>query len=56
MTALKGMGADCEVTLHELVAVDVPKQVMAPVEEYLVKGADEKRWGLQNGFIFEEKT
>jgi len=42
-TVLKGMGADCEVTLQELVAIDVPKQVMAAVEEYLVKGADEKR-------------
>ena len=51
--ALKSMGADCEVTLKNLVACDVPRDVMSGVGEYLVRGAEEKKWGLQDGFIFE---
>ena len=56
MTELKRLGADCEVTLENLVAIDVPPNAMTRVEEFLLRGKDDEKWGLQDGFIFESTT
>lgn len=50
---LKNLGAECEVTLDNLVAIDVSEEAMKVVEDFLVRGKDDGRWGLQDGFIFE---
>ena len=50
---LKRLGAECEVTLDNLVAIDVSEEAMKVVEDFLVSGKDDGRWGLQDGFIFE---
>ena len=47
------MGAGCEVTLENLVAVDVSQEAIKAVEDFLVRGKDDGRWELQDGFIFE---
>jgi hypothetical protein len=50
---LKSLGAECEVTLDNLVAIDVSEEAMKAVEDFLVRGRDNGRWGLQDGFIFQ---
>lgn len=50
---LKNLGAECEVTLDNLVAIDVSEEAMKVVEDFLVRGKDDGRWGLEDGFIFE---
>ena len=50
---LKRLGAECEITLDNLVAIDVSEEAMNVVEDFLVSGKDDGRWGLQDGFIFE---
>lgn len=54
MAELRRLGAECEVTLDHLVAVDVPPKVFEAVEDFLVKGKEAEKWGLQDGFIFEQ--
>lgn len=53
MLELRRLGADCEVTLDYLVAIDVPPEVIGTVEDFLIKGKEAEKWGLQDGFIFE---
>lgn len=53
MAELKELGADSELTLEDLIAVDVPDPVFQIVEDFLVRGKQAGRWGLQDGFIFE---
>jgi hypothetical protein len=50
---LKQRGADSEVTLQKLIAVDIPARAFQIVEEFLVRGKDAGRWELQDGYIFE---
>jgi Domain of unknown function (DUF4265) len=53
MTELKRFGADSELTLNELIAVDVPDGALQTIEDFLLRGKEAERWGLQDGFIFE---
>jgi hypothetical protein len=50
---LDSLGAECEVTLNSLVSIDVPEAALSKVEEFLVRGKDKGKWGLEDGFIFE---
>ena len=51
MTELRQFGADCEITLDELIAVDVPAGSLRAVEAFLVRGKEAEQWGLQDGYV-----